>query len=51
VHHSRHRLLIVDDGSGSPEASFTRAIVDDFHSKFPEIVAELVFLKRNLGKG
>src|SRR5580700_8422263 len=44
-------VVIVDDGSGSLEAASTRAIVDQYRSKYPEIVAEPVFLKRNLGKG
>jgi glycosyltransferase involved in cell wall biosynthesis len=44
-------VVIVDDGSGSLEDAATRSIVDEFRSKYPEIVAEPVFLKRNLGKG
>jgi dolichyl-phosphate beta-glucosyltransferase len=44
-------IVIVDDGSGCPEEASTRSIVDEFRSKYPGIVAEPVFLKRNLGKG
>ena len=44
-------ILIVDDGSGLPEESLTRSIVDEFQSKYPGIVTEPVFLKQNLGKG
>lgn len=44
-------VVVVDDGSGSPEDSITRSIVDQFRSKYPRIVGEPVFLKRNLGKG
>src|SRR5580704_8226061 len=44
-------VVVVDDGSGSPEQSLTRSIVDKFRLKYPSIVAEPVFLKRNLGKG
>jgi dolichyl-phosphate beta-glucosyltransferase len=44
-------VVIVDDGSGCPEDASTRSIVDEFQSKYPGIVAEPVFLKRNLGKG
>ena len=44
-------IVIVDDGSGCPEDAFTRSIVDQFRSKYPTIIAEPVFLKRNLGKG
>jgi len=47
----RASVVIVDDGSGSPEESFTRSIVNEFRSKYPGIVAEPVFLTRNLGKG
>jgi dolichyl-phosphate beta-glucosyltransferase len=44
-------IVIVDDGSGSPEESFTRSIVNEFRSTYPGIIAEAVFLKPNLGKG
>jgi dolichyl-phosphate beta-glucosyltransferase len=44
-------IVIVDDGSGYPEDASTRSIVDEFRAKYPEIIAEPVFLKRNLGKG
>jgi dolichyl-phosphate beta-glucosyltransferase len=44
-------VVIVDDGSGSPEQSLTRSIVDEFRSRYPSILAEPVFLKRNFGKG
>jgi dolichyl-phosphate beta-glucosyltransferase len=47
----RASVVIVDDGSGSPEESMTRSIIQEFRSKYPGIVAEPVFLKRNLGKG
>jgi dolichyl-phosphate beta-glucosyltransferase len=44
-------IVIVDDGSGFPEDVATRSIVDEFQSKYPGIIAEPVFLERNLGKG
>jgi dolichyl-phosphate beta-glucosyltransferase len=44
-------IVIVDDGSGCPEDALTRSIVDEFRSKYPGIIAEPVFLERNLGKG
>jgi dolichyl-phosphate beta-glucosyltransferase len=44
-------IVIVDDGSGCPEDALTRSIVDQFRSKYPGIIAEPVFLERNLGKG
>jgi dolichyl-phosphate beta-glucosyltransferase len=44
-------VVIVDDGSGGPEESLTHSIVNEFRSKYPGIVAEPVFLKRNVGKG
>ena len=44
-------ILIVDDGSGHPEDALTRSIVDEYRSKYPGIMAEPVFLERNLGKG
>jgi dolichyl-phosphate beta-glucosyltransferase len=44
-------IVIVDDGSGSPEKELTRSIVAECRSKYPEIIAEPVFLERNLGKG
>ena len=44
-------IVIVDDGSGYPEDESTRSIVDEFRSKYPAIMAEPVFLKRNVGKG
>jgi glycosyltransferase involved in cell wall biosynthesis len=44
-------IVIVDDGSGRPEDAVTRSIVDQFRSKYPTIIGEPVFLKRNLGKG
>jgi dolichyl-phosphate beta-glucosyltransferase len=44
-------IVIVDDGSGYPEDALTRSIVDEFRSKYPDLVAEPVFLERNLGKG
>ena len=44
-------IVIVDDGSGCPEDAFTRSIVNEFRSTYPGIIAEPVFLKRNLGKG
>jgi hypothetical protein len=44
-------IVIVDDGSGHPEDQYTRSIVDEFRSRYPRIIAELVLLKRTLGKG
>jgi len=44
-------VVIVDDGSGPPEDSLTRSIVDAFRAEYPEIVGQPVFLGRNLGKG
>jgi dolichyl-phosphate beta-glucosyltransferase len=44
-------VVIVDDGSGSPENAATRSIVDEFRSRYPTIVTEPVLLERNLGKG
>jgi dolichyl-phosphate beta-glucosyltransferase len=44
-------VLIVDDGSGSPEDVATRSIVDEFRLRYPALIAEPVFLERNLGKG
>jgi dolichyl-phosphate beta-glucosyltransferase len=44
-------IVIVDDGSGYPEDASTRSIVDEFRAKYPDLVAEPVFLEQNLGKG
>jgi dolichyl-phosphate beta-glucosyltransferase len=44
-------IIIVDDGSGCPEDKLTRSIVNGFRSKYPGLIAEPVFLKRNRGKG
>jgi dolichyl-phosphate beta-glucosyltransferase len=44
-------IVIVDHGSGRPEDAVTRSIVDQFRLKYPTIIGEPVFLKRNLGKG
>jgi dolichyl-phosphate beta-glucosyltransferase len=44
-------IVIVDDGSGYPEDECTRSIVKEFRAKYPAIVAEPVFLERNVGKG
>jgi dolichyl-phosphate beta-glucosyltransferase len=44
-------VVIVDDGSGAPEESLTRSIVNEFRSKYPCVVSEPVFLKQNVGKG
>jgi dolichyl-phosphate beta-glucosyltransferase len=44
-------IVIVDDGSGHPEDESTRSIVNQFRAKHPDLIAEPVFLKRNMGKG
>jgi dolichyl-phosphate beta-glucosyltransferase len=44
-------VLIVDDGSGSPEDAATQSIVDEFRLRYPTIITEPVLLKQNLGKG
>jgi dolichyl-phosphate beta-glucosyltransferase len=44
-------IVIVDDGSGQSEAGALRSVVDDFRIKYPRLVADPIFLKKNLGKG
>ncbi|MBV9391415.1 MAG: glycosyltransferase [Verrucomicrobia bacterium] len=44
-------IVVVDDGSGHPEAESTLAIVDEIRSRFPTIIGDPVCLKRNQGKG
>jgi glycosyltransferase involved in cell wall biosynthesis len=44
-------IVIVDDGSGYPEDECTRAIVDEFRTRYPAVIEEPVFLKQNVGKG
>jgi dolichyl-phosphate beta-glucosyltransferase len=44
-------IVIVDDGSGHSEAAALRSVVDDFRRRYPRLIGDPVFLKKNLGKG
>jgi dolichyl-phosphate beta-glucosyltransferase len=44
-------IVIVDDGSGLPEDAATRSIVSEFKNKYGDLIAQPVFLERNVGKG
>lgn len=44
-------ILIVDDGSGYPEDVALGSVTDEFRRKYPELIAEPIFLKPNRGKG
>jgi glycosyltransferase involved in cell wall biosynthesis len=45
------RIVVVDDGSGAPEAERTREIAARAASHWPGLLAEPVFLPANRGKG
>jgi dolichyl-phosphate beta-glucosyltransferase len=44
-------IVIVDDGSGHSEAAALRSVVDDFRTRYPRLIGDPVFLRKNLGKG
>jgi dolichyl-phosphate beta-glucosyltransferase len=44
-------IVIVDDGSGHFEAAALRSVVDDFRTRYPRLIGDPVFLRKNLGKG
>ena len=44
-------IVIVDDGSGYSEAAALRSVIDYFRTKYPQLIGDPVFLKKNLGKG
>jgi dolichyl-phosphate beta-glucosyltransferase len=44
-------IVIVDDGSGHSEAAALRFVADDFRKRYPRLIEDPVFLKKNLGKG
>ena len=47
----RPSILVVDDGSGYPEDAALGAVVGNFKNKYPKLIGDPIFLKRNLGKG
>lgn len=44
-------ILLVDDGSGDEEAERLRAVVEDYRSRYPQLVREMLALPENVGKG
>jgi dolichyl-phosphate beta-glucosyltransferase len=44
-------ILVVDDGSGHPEDAALRSVINEFRSKYPQLIGDPIFLKKNLGKG
>ena len=47
----RVRIQVVDDGSGEPEASALRHLVDSLREEFPSLLLEPLLLEKNRGKG